>query len=216
MALITCKECKKQISSNAKRCPQCGAKKRNPLLFWLIVGVITYFVIVPATKQSLNNVTQPRATNPVQVAVPPAADWRVSQDQSKMDDSKMVILTKEADAPIQSWLNQTKPTLHIRCLEKKIELFMIAGTAAQPEYGQYNKNTVEIRIDDSKPYKELWGQSTDSQALYAPHPLIMAKRLSNAKRVLIRFTPFNVPQATVQFTTTGLEQLLPQVVNACK
>ena len=216
MALTTCKECKKQISSNAKRCPQCGAKKRNPLLFWLIVGAITYFVIVPATKQSLNNVIQPRATNLVQVAAPSAADWRIREDKSKMDDSKMVILTKDADASIQVWLSQVKPTLHIRCLEKKIELFMIAGTAAQPEFGQYNKNTVEVRVDDNKPYKELWGQSTDGQALYAPHPLIMAKKLSNAKNVLIRFTPFNVPPATVEFTTTRLGQLLPKVANACK
>lgn len=27
MALIICKDCKKEFSSDAKRCPHCGAKK---------------------------------------------------------------------------------------------------------------------------------------------------------------------------------------------
>jgi len=47
MALITCHECKQQISSEAKVCPQCGAKPKKSIgiggiVLVAIVGVLAY------------------------------------------------------------------------------------------------------------------------------------------------------------------------------
>ena len=44
MALKNCKECGNQISTKAKKCPNCGAKapKRTSILIWALVGVIGY------------------------------------------------------------------------------------------------------------------------------------------------------------------------------
>ena len=40
MALIKCKECKKQISDTAKQCPHCGYKKKKIGFFWPIIIIL--------------------------------------------------------------------------------------------------------------------------------------------------------------------------------
>ena len=40
MALIKCKECKKEISDTAKQCPHCGYKKKKVRLFWPIIIIL--------------------------------------------------------------------------------------------------------------------------------------------------------------------------------
>lgn len=58
MALIECKDCKKQFSTDAKKCPQCGAKKHGKSGAWLwIVGIIILVAMIgggnkkPATPE---------------------------------------------------------------------------------------------------------------------------------------------------------------------
>lgn len=52
MALVKCKECGAQVSSEAKACPQCGAAppKRTSTLTWLVLGFIVLVVIGSMTK----------------------------------------------------------------------------------------------------------------------------------------------------------------------
>lgn len=44
MALVQCPECKAQISSDAKKCPQCGAKQKRPV-GWIAKGFGAILVI---------------------------------------------------------------------------------------------------------------------------------------------------------------------------
>ena len=45
MALVACKQCKAQISSDAAVCPQCGAKQnRTSPLIWVVVAVVVLWV----------------------------------------------------------------------------------------------------------------------------------------------------------------------------
>lgn len=47
MALINCKECGAQVSTQAKNCPSCGAKvkKKTSIITWIILGFIVLMVI---------------------------------------------------------------------------------------------------------------------------------------------------------------------------
>lgn len=47
MALIKCKECGKEISSQAESCPNCGRKKPRPtsVVTWIIAGILVCGVI---------------------------------------------------------------------------------------------------------------------------------------------------------------------------
>lgn len=76
MALIKCRECGKEISTEAKACPHCGAKPpyRPSLAFVLIAGLLIVFGI----KASLESRTPPQAPPKTaeQIAVEEAADNR--------------------------------------------------------------------------------------------------------------------------------------------
>ena len=43
MALIKCKECKKEISSDAKQCPGCGYKKKETS--WLFIAFVIFLIL---------------------------------------------------------------------------------------------------------------------------------------------------------------------------
>lgn len=47
MALISCKECGAQVSTQAKNCPACGAKVKKPTskLTWIFLGILVLGVI---------------------------------------------------------------------------------------------------------------------------------------------------------------------------
>lgn len=44
MALITCKDCENQVSTDAKACPQCGA--RIPKTKWWLWGPIAFIIVI--------------------------------------------------------------------------------------------------------------------------------------------------------------------------
>ena len=61
MALITCHECKKEISDSAKSCPHCGAKpKASTSLFTLVAAaVVLAFIAQGACSPSTKTTTAP-------------------------------------------------------------------------------------------------------------------------------------------------------------
>lgn len=68
MALVKCKECGSEVSTEAKACPKCGAKppKKVGLLGWiavLFVGVVVYQCTSQSSRTSV-------ADKPAEVAVP--------------------------------------------------------------------------------------------------------------------------------------------------
>ena len=59
MALKPCKECGKEISTEAKVCPNCGKKNptaaATPVIVWLIVGVVVFILIGSLSNSSSNS-----------------------------------------------------------------------------------------------------------------------------------------------------------------
>ena len=47
MALIECKECKKQISNKAKTCPHCGAKVKKTHPITILLAIVFAFLLAP-------------------------------------------------------------------------------------------------------------------------------------------------------------------------
>lgn len=79
MALITCHECKQQISSEAKACPQCGAKPKKGIGLGTIVLVgIVGWIAYQCTAAS--NEMSRRAANP-----PPAKSAEAVQADKELN-----------------------------------------------------------------------------------------------------------------------------------
>ena len=142
--------------------------------------------------------------------------WDLSYSVSPMDDSRTVVLKLDAENVIQGWPDNTElPYMIIRCKENKTELYIRTGMSAMPEYGLYNENTVRIRVDDNKPYKERWSESTDNEALFAPNAIGLAKKLNKAERMLFEFTPYNSNSQLAEFDVRGLNYYLSEIADTC-
>lgn len=61
MALVQCLECGREISSTARSCPQCGAKRpRNKTWIWVTLGTVTFlfFIAVISGPKTYQDVAQ--------------------------------------------------------------------------------------------------------------------------------------------------------------
>src|SRR5467141_2684417 len=139
----------------------------------------------------------PGATDKTNTDVPQG--WTMNEDVSAMDGSKTIVLSLDAVGEIKGWLESTKPTLVIRCKEKKTNVYVNTGTRANVEYGMTDSAHVRVRFDDSESESEVWNESTDGKALFAANPVRFANRLNKAKIFRFEFTPYNASPAIAEF-----------------
>jgi type VI secretion system protein VasI len=138
-----------------------------------------------------------------------------AQDASAMDDTPTVAYTLDAENEISGWLARNRPTMIVRCRERKTEAYVTSGMSAQPELGEYQRHTVRLRFDDEQATSQLWSQSTNNEALFAPSGVALAKRLAKTKRLRLQFTPFNANAQVVEFETAGFDQVIDEIAKPC-
>lgn len=141
--------------------------------------------------------------------------WSVSHDQSQMDGTNGVTFSLSADNEIEGWLAQNRPDLVVRCREHKTDIYVITGMPAQPQLGSYEAYTVRLRFDAAEPEAQMWNASTDSKALFAEHPIGLARRLATTRTLLFQFTPFNASQVVVTFDVRGFAPHLAELGRVC-
>lgn len=226
MPLKPCRECKKEVSTEADICPQCGVKKptaartdisaRTGCGILLIVLVVLGIAISSSTPTSTPASSQSFVTSGGGGATSPTGRWIGQTTRSEMDGSVGYHTELEADLPIQTWLRRITPRLAVRCRENKTNVFIHTETAAQPELGLYDEARVRLRFNDGPPERQRWTESTDDEALFAPSPISLARRIAKAQSLRFEFTPFNAPPAVATFTLTGSSDAVERVATACK
>jgi type VI secretion system protein VasI len=177
--------------------------------------------------------SSPVAATP-SVGAPLDDKWLVTENPSPMDDSKTVVLRLESESTIQGPLGTVKPTLFLRCKEKKTDVYVSTEMAARIEEGLDGGpsafHTVRIRLDDGTATQEAWTESTDHRALFVPDMVYdssgnfaaisggvvaFAKRLAGAKTLVFEFTPFDGTPQTTRFNLQGLNKHLRRIGEAC-
>jgi len=149
MALVACKECKQQVSSDAKTCPHCGKKikagvGRGCLLVLLAFMVMVILIIIFAPDSSQNSAVSPAITDstgrPVPAGVTNDAELLIARcGQPSSDDSTAY------DNP--------RPPIPSRTIEykkEKLRFMFIPGGGAT--------------VEDAPPYKWKLVGITDMKA----------------------------------------------------
>lgn len=79
MALVNCRECGREVSSSARRCPSCGKKWPDPLndqiikAFWIVVLVLVIFSFFKTSKEIKPQAPPPEVLGPASMAAVSAA-----------------------------------------------------------------------------------------------------------------------------------------------
>ena len=216
--LAKCRTCDREVAVKAKTCPHCGenrpTKKKGRLGKIILIGFGCLFVMQMIVGTFASKQLGPLRLHSSASSV--SGNWGIERSTSAMDDSVTIITQTEALAPVDAWLKQVKPSLRIQCKENKTEVLFIAYTDFTSVLGEYGRADVRIRIDDGKASNELWGKSTDGEAIFAPNPISLLKRMKEAKTLKVQFNPFNKGLVTAEFDLTGLKLPLEEIAAACK
>jgi hypothetical protein len=119
-----------------------------------------------------------------------------------------------AENLVTVWQRQVKPVLVVRCLTQRPEVFVFTDSAAKIE-PKTDDHTVHITLDDAEEVSELWPDSADHDALFAPDGTAFARRLAAARTMRFGFTPHNAPAVLVHFNVAGLGQHLATAARDC-
>lgn len=127
--------------------------------------------------------------------------WRVSTETDKMDNTPAVYLSKLAEGGHGA-------SLIIRCTRGKTALFVATDDIV-------DNGRVRIKFDDAKPQLQAWNEASDHQGLFAPDPIGLARRLTQADSFLFEYSPFQKQATTIEFNVSGLAEKLRTVAETC-
>lgn len=180
-------------------------------------------------------VSHSRKTDVPQIVQASTGDkWQVREERSPMDDSQTVVLTLDSENVVQGPMASIKPSLIVRCQQKKTAVYVVTGMAASVEEdiegGPSDFHKVGIRLDDSPASYSRWGESNDHKALFASDLILdatghtaaisggaikLAKELSQASTLTFQFTPFDGTTQVARFDLRGLDPHLHKLAEAC-
>jgi type VI secretion system protein VasI len=145
--------------------------------------------------------------------------WVVTEDVSPIDDSKTVMLTLDADTPIQVRYGEKTPYLVIRCKEKITEMYIGFDTFL-------GSNTIypTTRIDSEKAVSNMkWSIATNHSSMFyhssnnktSVKITDFLKNLQTKNKYFVQVTPYSENPVNTTFTITGLDEAIKPLRAAC-
>lgn len=184
-------------------------------------GLVTLLVMTsrPAAR------AEPHVVNPSPaVAVPratasaPAAPRPVwsSRNQARWisNHRKSAAFELEANQAAAVWMKRVRPTLVVRCMDNRTDVFVYTESAARIE-PQDENHTVRVALDDEAGADQRWPDSVEHDALFAPDGQVLARRLVTARQMRFSFSPHNAAPVTATFEVAGLGELLTPIAKRC-
>jgi RNA polymerase subunit RPABC4/transcription elongation factor Spt4 len=109
MSLIECKECKKEISKKATKCPHCGApaKKKTSIFTWLVLVIIVYIVYLAGKSPSPTSPVSSKEKSPSQTktdteqAPENNTPWTLTSDKDEMTGESSEYMISDSVYPIR-------------------------------------------------------------------------------------------------------------------
>jgi Type VI secretion system VasI, EvfG, VC_A0118 len=127
---------------------------------------------------------------------------------------KSAAFESQAIQPVAVWMKQVRPTLVVRCMDKRTDVFVYTDSAARIEEQDEN-HTVRVAFDDGAGTHERWPDSVEHDALFAPDGRAMVRQLLGARQMRFTFSPHNAAPVTSTFDVAGLGELLTPIAKRC-
>jgi type VI secretion system protein VasI len=216
MALTKCKECKKEISSNADKRIHCGAPTKSKIGCGTIIGyaiLIPFFYVGAMLAFVDTDVSEKKqiAAEPqeqVQIDLNPRGKWQISTSKNPIDDTETVLVSLEAESGRGKYGRKVK--FVVRCMSNKTEVFVDWDSFLDLEQIQ-----VISRIGENKAETLLWDVSTDRKSSIRPRPIQFLKDIMNSDILVLKTTPYGDNTITAIFDTKKLDKALELLRDVC-
>ena len=209
MALITCKDCQKEFSSDAKVCPHCGAKKHKNhyILKGFMVLVFISWMMPPFAEGSRVNRS---ASSSIKNTEPSAPQWQYSSNKDDMT-GKVI-----KDALIES-----TNTLSFEFPYQGIQ-HAVLELGSHPRYGRnvifsiekgqflcrISECSVLVRFDDSPPVKfsAVGPADHNTTSIYISNYAGFTSQMLKAKKVRIEANFYHNGSQVLEFDVSKFDQ----------
>lgn len=222
MALIKCRECGKEISEKADRCPHCGAKPSNGHIpggktMLVIGGIVAIYWY--SNKDNITSPPPPRKSAPIEKIEKPVTSWTSFTRKDEMTGEVSYVASSQASSsttPMTAPYSDIKAWLGFVCLKKDKAVYLSFSdspnlTSRSVKNG-YSWVFSRIKWDDvleDVDFRHEFGSNT----LYFEKPDEALEKLKTSKTALIELSWYR--QGRVHFSFS-LEDSAKQINEASK
>jgi outer membrane biosynthesis protein TonB len=141
-----------------------------------------------------------------------AGQWKVQTSHDEMTDSLQLSVYADADGAIRVSYQNVVPRLSIQCRSSELAIAFYVG-------GPSHDDEIDLRFDDGEVLNLEMIRSTNLRWLFVAnfgdHDVMdILKRISQARRLRVRFTPYVESPVTFAFDVRGLKPLLSRLERA--
>ena len=145
-------------------------------------------------------------------------NWLINESVNPLDDSRTVTLLLPSTPASTQSRTRDRPVLVARCQSNSTEVYInwyqYLGDDSSSVYSNWKRVTVRIGTGDAR--EERWGISTDNDATFAPSWAgNLLREMLTSDTFIARTTPYSENPMVAIFDTTGLEQALVPLADAC-
>ena len=154
----------------------------------------------------------PQSPRPIDM---PIRTWRIDEEQDPITGTQNLHFVKNSLEPVyRDFGRRHQPALVIACWQNRTQVYVDI-----PEtYLGRDEVLVQVRLDDEPAETVRWRYATSGNALgyfSGSTAIPLARRLSAAHELTIRFTPFSENTWTIQFDLEESAQAVARVRGAC-
>jgi hypothetical protein len=217
MALIVCKDCSKEFSTDAKRCPNCGARKpkKKSYLKWLIYLVLIYFI---GLVVFLQNYAEPKNASMVNyenlrhnIESPARPIWQSSTSEDKMTNKTIYIAYNQSSNILNFDFPYAGPQHATLMLRKHPRNGL--SVLLSIEKGQFicdvDGCVLLVRFDDgaAETFKASESESRESTMLFIEDEKRFIRKLQAAKKLRIEASFYQEGFRVIEFDGTDSETI---------
>jgi len=211
MALLKCHECGNEVSSQAKACPKCGAKKSNSVS----VGVLAAVIGIALLYNFANNVTRKESSAAIESSTtqsdsqtPPAA-WQYFTVTDDMTSKTIAFAeSKSLNKENLHWPygRNIGATLTLRKHPRHGKSVYVTLDKGQILCRSYESCTVSIRFDDRPPhqYSAIGPSDGSTEVVFIQNHTRFVTALKQSKKVLIELPMYQDGNRSWQFNVDDL------------
>jgi len=219
MALITCKDCQKEFSTDAKRCPHCGAKRPTKTLQLFLIFLLLIFVLPPVIR-ALGGNSASTASHTVQqtassdtaaapVQSPPPEQWVYRTEKDTMTQKDIWSATVVSNNSIELDFPYAGPqtaTLEVRRHPQYGKDIIFQIERGQILCEPFHGCSVLVRFDDQPAERYAAGPPADhsTTVLFIKNYDKFVQRAIKAKKVFIQVSIYQNGNQTLEFNVAGL------------
>ena len=214
MALITCKDCKKEFSTDAKRCPHCGAKKVSKHYILKTFVIILFISWMSALTNRTRLYSEPIPTThvtstPAPSNAQPFETWRYSSEEDGMTSKNIHFASIESTNTLEfafPYNGIQHATLQLRT-HPQFGKDVILSVEKGQFLCRFDGCSVLVRFDEEKPVSFSAGEPSDNNTTYIfirGYTHFLDKMLK-AKRVRIAAEFYQSGIQTLEFDVSNFD-----------